>query len=199
MAPAGRSEPLILASASPRRQQLLREAGIEFRVLLAEEPEPEMRPGEDCRHFARRAAEAKATAVATRYPARLVLGADTIVVLDGEALGKPLDEQQAREMLTRLSGRAHHVYTGVVLAQADGDGQVQVTGAVVSTAVTFRPLTQAVINDYVRTGEPLDKAGSYGIQGLGARLVAGYDGSYTNVVGLPMETVRALLKTRQTP
>lgn len=189
--------PLILASASPRRRDLLREAGIEFEIVVPEAVEPSRATGEDARAFAQRAALAKATEVARRRAGRLVLGADTIVVLDGEVLGKPRDEAEARAMLARLSGRTHHVYSGVALARAHPDGGVAADSAVAETRVTFRRLDAGDIAAYVGTGEPLDKAGAYGIQGLGGRLVAGYEGSYTNVVGLPMETVRRMLRGRR--
>ena len=191
--------PLILASASPRRRDLLREAGVEFEVVAPDEAEPLQAAGEEARAFARRAAWAKATQVARRQPGRLALGADTIVVLDGEVLGKPQDEAEARAMLARLAGRTHHVYTGVALARAHPDGGLLVESAVAQTRVTFRRLTADDIAAYVGTREPLDKAGAYGIQGLGARLVAGYEGSYTNVVGLPMEAVSGMLSRRCRP
>lgn len=190
--------PLILASASPRRRDLLREAGLQFEVLASDEAEPAREPGEQARDFARRAALAKAARVARRRPGRLVLAADTIVVLDDEVLGKPRDEDEACAILARLAGRVHCVYTGVALARALPDGGVTAEGAVARTSVTFRPLSADDIAAYVRTGEPLDKAGAYGIQGLGSQLVAGYEGSYTNVVGLPMETVSRMLSRRCT-
>jgi septum formation protein len=192
--------PLILASTSPRRRRLLQEAGIEFEVMAADGPEPEKLPGESCSDFARRAAEWKAGSVALRFPGRLVLGADTVVALDGDALGKPADAAEAEAMLARLSGRTHCVYTAVAIAITDDDGRSRIISDVAATAVTFRNLTEAEISEYVATGEPLDKAGAYGIQGLGGRLVAGYEGCYTNVVGLPMETVAAMMQqVRETP
>ena len=184
---------LILASRSPRRQELLRQAGIRFELITPQDAEPAMAPGEDCREFARRAAIAKAQPVALGHPGRLVLGADTIVVLDGEALGKPGDSDEAREILARLGGRTHTVYTGVALLEADAGRDLRIRSDVAATAVTFRDLTAEEIDAYVGTGEPLDKAGAYGIQGLGGQLVASHQGSYTNVVGLPMEMVTQML------
>ena len=186
-------EHLVLASASPRRQYLLRSAGIGFEVVVPHDDEPDRLPDEDCEEYARRAATAKAQAVALRMPGRPVLGADTVVVLEGEVLGKPADADEAERMLRRLSGRTHRVCTGVALARGGADGNVAVTSLVVVTEVTFRALGEGEIAAYVATGEPLDKAGAYGIQGLGGKLVAGYSGSFTNVVGLPMEAVERLL------
>ncbi len=186
---------LILASASPRRQDLLRQAGIDFEVVVAAAgAEPGRAPGEPCHDLARRAAEAKARSVAVCHPGRCVLGADTVVAVDDEALGKPADELAARHMLRQLSGRRHHVYTGVAIARAQPEGSVHVVSEVVATTVVFHRLSEATIAAYVRTGEPLDKAGGYGIQGRGKELVARYHGSYTNVVGLPLEAVHRLLQ-----
>lgn len=184
---------LILASASPRRRELLQQAGYEFEVVEALGVEPGRNAGESCPDYARRIAEAKARAAAARHQGRLALGADTIVVLDDQVLGKPDDAAQAAAILARLSGRTHRVYTGVALATADAGGQVAALSRVAATAVRFKRLEPDRIADYVATGEPLDKAGAYGIQGLGATLVAGFDGSYSNVVGLPLETVAELL------
>jgi septum formation protein len=188
----GRGAPLILASASPRRRELLAQCGIEFEVIGAEDAEPLRETAEDCLAFARRAAEAKASRVARRHPHRLVLGADTIVVVDDEVLGKPADAQDAAAMLRRLSGRAHCVHTGVALVFAAGD-EIDVDSRTATSKVTFRVLPETEIQAYVATGEPMDKAGAYGIQGLGGRLVARFEGSFTNIVGLPMELVRQML------
>lgn len=187
---------LILASGSPRRQELLREAGIHFEVITAADAEPNRVPDEDCAAFAVRAAVDKAGAVALENPGRTVLGADTIVVVDDDVLGKPKDAADARRMLARLSSREHHVYTGVAVVCAAERGALRTRTDVVRTAVRFRELTEAEIEEYVATGEPLDKAGAYGIQGMGGRLVESYEGSYTNVVGLPMETTRDMLGDR---
>lgn len=184
--------PLILASASPRRRELLAQCGIEFEVISADDPEPLREAAEDCLAFVRRAAEAKASQVARRHPRRLVLGADTIVVVDDEVLGKPADAQDAAAMLRRLSGREHCVHTGVALLSAAGD-EIDIDSRTATSRVTFRLLSDAEIQAYVATGEPMDKAGAYGIQGLGGRLVARFQGSFTNIVGLPMELVRQML------
>ena len=185
--------PLVLASASPRRVHLLRGAGVEIEVVEPHGAEPEWTPGDAPREFALGAAVAKASWVARRHPGRLVLGADTVVALGDRVLGKPADEAEAAATLTLLSGRSHQVHTGVALVTADGDVSVATETAVVTTTVEFRRLTHREIEAYAACGEPLDKAGAYGIQGRGGELVAGYDGSYTNVVGLPVETVLEML------
>jgi len=179
---------VILASASPRRRELLRFICPDFDVVpsgvdetLDEAPSPEA---------AARLALRKARAVARRTGQGIVLAADTLVVVDGLALGKPSDAEDARAMLRRLSGRRHHVITGV--AVIDAAGLRERSGAVVSQ-VFMRELGAAEIEAYVASGEPDDKAGAYAIQGLGGRLVAALLGSYTNVVGLPLPCVRLLL------
>jgi septum formation protein len=193
-APAPTHLPIVLASASPRRRELLGEAGVDFRVIVAQDAEPLRTPDEDCADFARRAAAAKAVAVACEHPGHLCLGADTIVVLDNEALGKPADEPDARRMIAALAGRTHQVMTGLALAWCTHGRELALVTDAITTDVTFLPLAKEQIAAYVATGEPLDKAGAYGIQGGGAALVAGYEGSYTNVVGLPMEAAKALLQ-----
>jgi len=179
---------VILASASPRRRELLRFICPDFDVVpsgaderLDEAPSPEA---------AARLALRKARAVAKHAGQGIVLAADTLVVVDGLALGKPSDAEDARAMLRRLSGRRHHVITGV--AVIDATGLRERSGAVVSQ-VFMRELGAAEIEAYVASGEPDDKAGAYAIQGLGGRLVAALLGSYTNVVGLPLPAVRLLL------
>lgn len=179
---------LVLASGSPRRAALLKAAGIAFEVEVPdidEDPLPDEAP--DC--YVLRIARVKADAVGCRKPGKLILGADTTVVVDGGILGKPADENDARRMLQRLSGRGHEVLTGVVLR----NGQ-RVLTAVASTEVRFLPITVAEINSYIASGEPLDKAGAYAIQGLASRFVERIDGSYTNVVGLPVGVVCDLLR-----
>jgi septum formation protein len=175
---------IVLASASPRRRALLDATGLTFQVDAAGVPEVralDEAPAE----FARRVARDKAQAVAARHPQAVVLGADTIVVIDGEVLGKPRDEADACRMLRQLSGRSHQVMTAVVLALPDGrrDELVEVTW------VTFRALDSAEIDAYVATGEPFDKAGAYAIQGGAAGFVTEVVGSYSNVVGLPVEAL----------
>lgn len=178
---------LILASASPRRADLLTAAGIPFETLPVHLDETAL-PGEAPEAHVRRLAEAKArAALALRSDAR-VLGADTIVVLEGRILGKPRDAGEAHEMLRGLAGRCHDVLTGVALVSASG-AAVEVA----RTRVWFAPMTEADIAEYVGSGEPMDKAGAYGIQGLASRYVERIDGSYTNVVGLPVALVARLL------
>ena len=173
---------MILASQSPRRRELLAQMGLTqfiIRPALGEEKaDPGLTPGRLVEELSRRKAEEVA---ARSDPGDLVIAADTVVAVDGRILGKPRDGAQAREMLTLLSGRSHTVYTGVTVRR---DGEV-LTGHE-ATRVRFRPLSPAEIDAYVRTGEPMDKAGAYGIQGLGALLVAGIEGDYFNVVGLPV-------------
>lgn len=190
--------PLILASSSPRRQELLRNAGFEFEVRpssIREEPHPDETP----ETFVRRMAVEKALEVAARSPAgSLVLGADTVVLVDAEILGKPANPEEAARMLRRLSGRSHRVLTGVCLVKAPD--AIEARGES-DTCVWFRPLEEIEIRDYVASGEPLDKAGAYGIQGRASRFVTRIEGCYFNVVGLPValvdEMLRPFLRTRQ--
>ncbi len=183
---------LILASASPRRAELLRAAGIEFDVIPADVDEA-MDPEDQPAGYARRVAQLKAEAVIPHAPGRPVLGADTIVVIDNEVLGKPVDAADARRMLGLLSGRAHTVMTAVCLVNpAAGSGRVQTS--VARTTVEFAPLSHAEIAWYVASGEPADKAGAYAVQGLASRFVTRIDGSYSNVVGLPVALVVDLCK-----
>jgi septum formation protein len=178
---------LILASASPRRAELLRAAGYAFEIVPADVDES-AGAGERPEDYVRRVAAEKARAVLRQHPDGTVLAADTTVVVDGAMLGKPSDDEDARHMLARLSGRAHRVMTGVVVA---GGGRE--VGAVASTLVRFAVLTPADIDWYVASGEPRDKAGAYGAQGLASRFVEGIEGSYSNVVGLPVALVHTLL------
>jgi septum formation protein len=182
-------ERVVLASASPRRAELLQAAGIQFEVLPAHVDETP-RPGEAPAIYVRRIAEAKATAVASRTNGRIVLAADTTVVVDDEILGKPESDDDAKRMLRLLSGRAHEVVTGVTL-MSNGASSTRVE----STTVEFAPLTDEEIAWYVDTGEPRDKAGAYAIQGYASRFVTRINGSYSNVVGLPISLVYELLKT----
>jgi len=184
---------LILASASPRRTGLLREAGYAFDVEPAHVDESGL-AGEAPRAYVLRVAALKARAVAASHPDDLVLAADTTVVIDGLMLAKPSDDDDARRMLGLLSGRTHDVLTGVVLVCAGRE-----SSAVADTRVRFRPLTRAEIDWYVASGEPQDKAGAYGVQGLASRFVEAVDGSYSNVVGLPVGAVRALLDAQGFP
>ena len=184
----------MLASASPRRHRLLADAGVPFLVEPAHVPE-ELRPGEAPRAFAERLAREKAAAVASRRGGgtgtTLVLGADTVVVLDGEALGKPEGPAHAEAMLARLQGRAHRVVTGVALV---GAGRAGVRSFAVESQVHMRAAGAEEIRRYVATGEPLDKAGSYAAQGEGRRFILRIEGSETNVIGLPMDETLRLLR-----
>ncbi|MBX6363140.1 MAG: septum formation protein Maf [Gemmatimonadetes bacterium] len=198
-----RSAPtLILASQSPRRAQLLAMLGLDFEVLPADIDES-YRPGEQPAAHARRLAEEKALRVAAMRPDGVVIGSDTVVVVDGEVLGKPADEEDAVRMLMRLQGRAHRVETGIaVVARTPLDGRcgrapgvrTELRSAVEGVDVHFRPFDEATARRYVATGEPLDKAGAYGIQGRGATLVERIDGDYLAVVGLPVVRMLALLR-----
>jgi septum formation protein len=189
---------LVLASASPRRQQLLAQAGYEFTVVPANIPE-ERRADEPPVAFATRLAREKAQAifdqrsqsrdVGAANAARLVLGADTIVVTAEEILGKPRDAADAARMLRLLSGRAHQVVTGVCLISAD-----KAEVAAEATTVVMRAISDEEIAAYVATGEPLDKAGAYAIQGYAARWIPRIEGCYFNVVGLPLARVASLLE-----
>ena len=171
----------ILASQSPRRQQLLRQIGIaDFEIIVPDADEtydPALSPEQIVSSISRK----KAEAVRPLAKDALVIAADTMVFLDGLRLGKPKTQEEAREMLTALSGRTHHVCTGVTVCRGP-----QVFTESETTSVTFRPLTGWEIARYVLTGEPMDKAGSYGVQGLGALFVEHIDGDYFNVMGLPL-------------
>lgn len=176
---------IVLASASPRRAELLASAGLSFVVVPSGVVEERV-PGEPPELFVRRLAAAKARDVAGARQEGFVLAADTEVVLDGEVLGQPRDDGDARAMLARLSGRVHDVLTGYeVYDVAARRGE----GGVVRTRVEFAPLTRAEIEAYVATGEPRGKAGGYAIQGRAAGMIRRIDGSYTNVVGLPLREV----------
>lgn len=181
---------IVLASGSPRRRQLLAGLGLRFEVDPPREEEESRSPGEPPDAYAARVAAAKAAEVAARRPDALVVAADTVVVLEGDVLGKPSGPDGARAMLTRLSGRKHSVHTGVAVTAPDGS---RATGTEV-TEVRFRALGSEEIDAYVATGEPLDKAGAYGIQGFGATLVEAVRGCYFNVMGLPVVRLLALLR-----
>jgi len=181
---------LVLASGSPRRRELLAQLGLSFEVMVRPVDETAYRhpePGERVRLLA----GAKARAVAGELEAGVVLGADTLVAVDGRVLGKPAGAGEARRMLEELQNRWHRVYTGVAVADA-ATGRMETVA--VQTAVLMRPMTAAEIDRYVATGEPLDKAGAYGIQGLGAVFVSSIEGSYSNVVGLPLDVTAEMLE-----
>ncbi|MBI4421379.1 MAG: septum formation inhibitor Maf [Gemmatimonadetes bacterium] len=178
---------IILASGSPRRHQLLDMLGIAHEIDPSTVEERPL-PGEDAEAMASRLAREKALDVARRYPARWVLGADTVVVIDGQILGKPVSPAEAEDMLARLSGREHRVVTAVALAQGETVHQRRDV-----TRVWFRRLDRAQIRAYVTTGEPLDKAGAYGVQRYGAALVERIEGDFFGVMGLPIRLVVELL------
>lgn len=182
---------LILASNSPRRRYLLRQAGIEFDVIPSDFDESRVVLN-DPFQYVRTLSQAKAGDVATQYPDCWVIGADTIVLMRGKILGKPKDQSAARAMLEQLSGQTHQVYTGYTICCV---GLRKRFSDVVITEVTFKKLTNDEIEWYIHTDEPFDKAGAYAIQGLGTFLVQRINGSYTNVVGLPVcEVVGYLIK-----
>jgi septum formation protein len=193
---------LILASASPRRRELLAQAGYVFAVEAADVDES-LLPGEAAADYVQRLAEEKATAVFARYadpthddktvmnggPRWVVLGADTTVVCDGEILAKPVDAEDAKRMLRRLSGRVHEVLTGVAVVTRAGT-----VSGVETTSVTFSEIPEAELDFYCATSEPMDKAGAYGIQGYAARWIPRIDGDYFNVMGLPIARVVRMIE-----
>jgi len=208
---------LVLASASPRRQELLRNAGISFVVQPADVDETPI-PGESARDCAERLAREKALKIWRSRPQDVVVGADTVVVVDGEILGKPVDAEDAARMLRILSGREHQVITGVAVARLrlqaaapesvgspslakaarHGASQVEVDDVELRTAsettlVTMSPISEDQIREYVETGEPMDKAGAYAIQGIASRWIPRIEGDYSNVVGLPVALVHRML------
>ena len=190
---------LVLASASPRRQELLRNAGIPFEVQPTDIPEIP-KPGEPPRSFAERLAREKALVIAQQRPRDYILGADTIVVINSTILGKPQDAEDAARMLRLLSGRIHQVTTAVCLLSPNVSGSKAATKSRVedtrseTTLVTMDKLTDDEIRFYVETGEPMDKAGAYAIQGIASRWIPRIEGDYSNVVGLPVSLVYRMLR-----
>lgn len=180
---------LILASASPRRRELLAQLGIPFDVVVADVTEHED-PSTDPRAMVAHNAALKAEWVSERHPDAVVLGADTTVFLDGLAINKPSDLDEARRMLRRLSGREHTVFTGVALRRRATGLRVDQG---VSSQVEFKPFGDAVIEDYLKRVNTLDKAGAYSIQDHTDMIVAGYRGSFSNIMGLPMELTKQIL------
>jgi len=178
---------LVLASSSPRRRELLTAAGFAIDIDPAD-IEERQQAGESPRAYVERLARAKAATVAARHPGLLVVAADTTVAVDDEILAKPEDAADAARMLALVSGRSHDVFTGVAVAR---DGEIR--AGVDVTAVTMRPIAAEEIQAYIASGEPLDRAGAYAIQGGAATFVTRCDGAYDNVVGLPIHLVRRLL------
>ncbi len=184
---------LILASASPRRADILHDAGVGFEISTPHIAEDQL-PGESAAQMVARLAKAKARGAAaqrTGEGAAIIIGADTCVELDGEIFGKPRDAADARAMLARLAGRTHHVLTGICAIRLPDQSMRSV---VESTAVTFGSLAPAEIAEYVASGEPMDKAGAYAIQGRAGRSITRIEGCYFNVVGLPLARLCMLLK-----
>ena len=179
---------IILASKSPRRKELLSMLGLNFTVQTADIDET-MDPSQTPAHEVAAVSARKAAKIAQQHPDDIVVAADTIVVIDGKILGKPKDEEDAARMLRLLSGRTHTVYTGLSVSRG-GARQTEV----VATEVTFRNLTDAEIRAYIKTGEPMDKAGSYGIQGYGSMFVSRLNGDYFCVMGLPVCTLAGMLR-----
>ena len=179
-----KDKPIVLASASPRRREILTLGGVPFEVCpAADEQAPE---GLAPAHLVRALARSKASQVAAQFADRVILGADTMVVLDGKLLGKPTSEQHAVEMLMSLQGREHQVMTGVwCIRTNEGKTIVKEEGFTDIATVKFFPMTREEAEEYVATGEPMDKAGAYGIQGYGMRFVEGINGDFYTVMGLP--------------
>ncbi len=181
---------IVLASASPRRRELLEQVGLEFSIDPGEVDE-RVPAGEEPGHLVLRLALDKATSVARRHPGAVVIGADTVVVLDGTVLGKPSDVDHARAMLRLLAGAAHRVLTGVAVVDAFSGRR---RSEYEETLVWMRPYTEQEIERYLATGEPMGKAGAYAIQGRGALLVRRIEGCYANVVGMPLVLLASLLE-----
>ncbi len=179
---------IVLASASPRRRELFSWLGLKFEVIVPEVDETIL-PGETPVEFCARVSREKALSVSSRMPAALVISADTIVVSGGRILGKPVDEAHAREHLRLLKGTGHEVYTGYAIIR----GKERVS-RVIRTLVHFRDMSPDEIDWYVSTKEPMDKAGSYGLQGIGSLFISTIEGSYTNVIGLPLSDLYHDLK-----
>ena len=189
-------KPLILASASPRRAEILRSLAIPFDARPVDVDETPL-PGETAEAAAARLAGEKAAVAARAWPESWVLTADTLVFLDGAILGKPRDDAEAASMLRRLAGREHGVVTAVHLRRGEAPGLSR--GIAEVSRVRFGPMDDAEIDWYVGTGEPRDKAGAYGVQGLGARFIEEVHGSFTNVMGLPARSVYRLLRASPDP
>ncbi len=187
---AGVLEPLVLASGSPRRSEILRAVGWPFEATVSDVDETP-REGEAAEVYVRRLAQEKAGAVASARLFGLVLGADTVVVVEGDILGKPRDAEDAGRMLRRLSARTHEVLTGVALVRAETGRSIS---GVARTRVRFAELSDGEIERYVETGEPFDKAGAYAVQGRASLFIEAIEGEYWNVVGLPIRLVYELAR-----
>lgn len=181
---------IILASASPRRKELLKEIVTDFEITHSDIDE-ELREGESPSPHTRRLAREKAEAALKKFSKGIIIGADTVVVIGNVILGKPVNEEEASEMLQMLSGRTHTVYTSFCVLNAETKAKKVAT---VSSRVTFRELTEEEILDYIKTGEPMDKAGSYALQGRGQEFVEVVHGSRSNVIGLPIDELKAVLE-----
>jgi septum formation protein len=181
---------VILASSSPRRRELLSSVGIEFDVIPSHVPE-EHQLGEAPEEYVARLSRDKARAIAAKYPGQWVIAADTTVLFGDQLLEKPTDDADARRMLATIAGRTHIVYTGVTIEHG---GKKYRDTRVAESEVRMLPLTQEDIAWYVRTGESLDKAGAYAVQGIGAMFIESIHGSYTNVVGLPLALLFQMLR-----
>ena len=179
---------LILASQSPRRAELIGRLGVEFDTIPADIDES-YQQGETPDEHAERLAREKALHIAHRNPDALVVGSDTIVVVDGDVLGKPRNREHAVAMLTRLAGREHEVHTGIAVARGE-----RVESGLERVRVRFRPLERGMCEAYVATGEPMDKAGAYGIQGFGSAIVEGISGDFFAVMGLPVVRMLAMIE-----
>jgi len=176
---------IILASGSPRRRELLEQIGIEFEVCVSKAPESTSRtkPVEVVKELSYEKAKAVYN---DGHSSDIVIGADTVVYLDEKILGKPKDEKQCRQMLKSIAGRSHKVYTGVTILWKEPSGGMHVLSFCETTKVRVFPMTDKEIDDYIASGDPMDKAGAYGIQGPFARYIEGVEGDYNNVVGLPV-------------
>ena len=185
-------EKLILASGSPRRREILESVGAEFELLLPDVDEnvPPLSPEQTVMTLAERKCRAALELLPPGSEGRIVVAADTVVAYEGEIFGKPHTPERAKEMLRSLAGNWHHVYTGITVINTRSG---RILRNVDKTRVHLVPMTEQEINAYVATGEPLDKAGAYGIQGMGGMFVDRIDGSYSNVVGLPMSMLRTML------
>lgn len=186
---------VILASASPRRRELLAQIGMDFKVIISEADENISEPAPE--QLVMKLSDIKAMAVYEEHgiedEATIILGADTVVAFDGKVLGKPKDTQQAKEMLSMLSDNTHQVFTGVTILYKKQGGLKSETFYDKTTVYTY-PISDKEIDEYIMTGEPMDKAGSYGIQGIGAKFIKKIDGDYNNVVGLPVSKIYQKIK-----